>query len=160
MSTTFLTAIKTKDLDIKTIPGLDPFGRLDIEQLLTSEQFTNNVNVDPSVSRDDLAKAYVGVSLENRTFSTDIVQENHEWLFCASATNSPGVFNIIETFASMYPSAKFTCMNLVNGHITESRFVYLDENKKPVSMTINVTDEPSSESEAETAFINNFDDQC
>lgn len=156
MSTTFLTAIKTKDLDIKTIPGLDPFGRLDIEQLLTSEQFTNNVNVDPSVSLDNLAKAYFGVSLTNRTFSTDLVKENHEWIFCASATNSPGVFNIIETFASMYPQAKFTCLNLVNGHITESRLVYLDENKKPVSMTINVTDEPSSESEVETAFTSNF----
>ena len=156
MSTSFLTAIKTKDLNIKAIPGLDAFGRLDIEQLLTSEQFTNNVNVDPSVSRDDLAKAYVGVSLTNRTFSTDLVKENHEWIFCASATNSPGVFNIIETFASMYPQAKFTCLNLVNGHITESRLVYLDENKKPVSMTINVTDEPSSESEVETAFTSNF----
>lgn len=156
MSTTFLTAIKTKDLNIKAIPGLDAFGRLDLELLLTSEQFTNNVNVDPSLSLDELAKAYFGVSLANRTFATDLVQENHEWIFGASATNSPGVFNIIETFASMYPSAKFTCMNLVNGHLTESRFVYLDENKKPVSMTINVTDEPSSESKAETAFINHF----
>ena len=156
MSTTFLTAIKTKDLDIKTIPGLDAFGRLDIEQLLTSEQFTNNINVDPSASLDDLAKAYFGVSLTNRTFSTDLVQENHEWLFCASATNSPDVFNIIETFASMYPQAKFTCLNLVNGHITESRLVYLDENNKPVSMSINVTDEPSSEFEVETAFTSNF----
>lgn len=156
MSTSFLTAIKTKDLNIKAIPGIDAFGRLDLEILLTSEQFTNNVNVDPSLSLNDLAKTYFGVSLANRTFSTDLVRENHEWIFCASATNSPGVFNIIETFASMYPSAKFTCMNLVNGHLTESRFVYLDENKKPVSMTINVTDEPSSESEAETAFISYF----
>lgn len=156
MSTTFLTVIKTKDLDIKTIPGLDAFGRLNIEQLLTSEQFTNNVNVDPSVSLDDLAKAYFGVSLTNNTFSTDLVQENNEWLFCASATNSPGVFGIVETLASMYPQAKFTCLNLVNGHITESRLVYFDENKKPVSMSINVTDEPSSESEVETAFTNNF----
>lgn len=156
MSTTFLTVIKTKDLDIKTIPGLDAFGRLNIEQLLTSEQFTNNVNVDPSASLDDLAKAYFGVSLTNNTFSTDLVQENNEWLFCASATNSPGVFGIVETLASMYPQAKFTCLNLVNGHITESRLVYFDENKKPVSMSINVTDEPSSESEVETAFTNNF----